>query len=202
MSGERVFRFGELTAIEAPPALQRAICAIAYIHVEFDKHATRGISRSSCIACATIVTQFLQKIGFDAVEASVANIAEDKKFGDSVAIGIDMKPDRREWPGHLITIVRDHDYLIDTTLYHLYPTWQGPRGMVCGPLTKEEKTVNGMKVIASLSNSEFRMVWTDRQDNIGWRKSSAARDHAVRSKVVAGLIERHRDAHRALGPVP
>lgn len=193
----RVHTLGEMVAIDAPAELADALFTVAHIHYEFDKIATlRGISRTHCIQCSLAVRDFLIRRGFEASVRSVANIAVTPTGKDTMGL-----PNERtnEWSGHLVTVTSD--YLIDTTLYHLRPTWRGPRGMICVPLLDTvQQHINGMPVIATINGSGFQMAWLDRPENTSWTETKSAKDGAVIEKIVTALLAVRRNEEKPQPP--
>lgn len=200
-----VLGLGDLMLMGTPPAkLLKALAVIASeLHPAFDAlpGITPGISRRSCVLCSLTVRDFLQRIGIAAVAAPVVAVLAATEKGQTLhtaGIGVPGQvPRPRNWNGHMIVVVPEAEYLIDTTLYQINrPAWSDLPGMVATPIIKQMQPGHGrmwgLDVLTSIQMTEaerdyeFQLTWLANPRNNAWRNGPDAR-RDLRRPAVAKL---------------
>jgi hypothetical protein len=194
-----------------PVKLIKALAVIAdRLHPSFDAHprVEKNKSKESCVLCALTVRDFLRTIGFAARVEPVCFIGMAERNGTLLhSAGIGMRGPIEKiggrWNGHLITIVRDSGWLIDTTLYQVQrPAWPHLPGMIAISLDeigyrKERFEYQGMPALAAIHTHDpddgdyrFDAGWLLNPGNKLWRNGPDGRNAALRAPIIGELVER------------
>lgn len=206
-AGERLIMVGDMSVMGRPSMrLLKALAAISGVmHQEFaqrDGGSYGEFSKGSCVMSSLTAREFLHDIGYTRSEVRPVMAVMRAHRGDaelhSLGIGVTDQPDVARpgrWIGHMVVVVPEEGWLIDTTLYEAAsrPVWAGAiGGMAAVPLMSERHYARNLPVLArfAVRNGDvtFDCLWLDNPTNKGWRGPDAQRRH-WRTPVVRKMVD-------------
>lgn len=169
-----------------PLQMTKALAVIAeHLHPTwtFDVLGGYEISKFSCVLSSLTVRDFLFTAGLrDAVVEPVFTYMEAQQNGETIHnIGIG-KPDEpasspKHWAGHMVVVLRDAGYLIDTTLYQAKrPQWPDLPNMIAAPLNGngrvfgEFNALGGLHIPPDDTGYSFDIAWLHTPLNTTWKR--------------------------------
>ena len=163
----------------------------------FDHLDGSDISKTSCVLASLTVRDFLFRAGLrDAAVEPVFTYMEAQQDGAMIHnLGIG-KPDvpassPNHWAGHMVVVLREAGFLIDTTLYQAQrPQWPDLPNMIATPLNGDGKFLGAYQALGGLhippdeTGYSFDIAWFHVPQNTGWKKAPDVENMRRKRKLI------------------